>query len=323
MNEFDIIKEIFAPLTRGNEGAFNLKDDAAVLRPQPGKDFVITSDALVAGVHFFPDDPPQLIAAKAVRVNVSDLAAKAAQPVGYLMSIALPGTCDRAWLDAFATGLGADQKQFGLSLYGGDTVSTPGPLTISITMFGTVDAGGMIQRSGARPGDLVFVTGTVGDAGLGLKIVRGDLASTAERDRQILVDRYRVPQPRVQMLELLTRLANAACDVSDGLIADAAHIAHASAARIDLDAEAVPLSASARACRTRILDLATSGDDYEILFTAAAENAEAIDAYAEQIGIRITKIGRVIAGDGAHLLDANGNEVEVRRSGFDHRDTYS
>jgi thiamine-monophosphate kinase len=312
--EFELIAELFAPLSQNAPGAFGLTDDAAVLAPPLGHELVLKTDAIVEGVHFFRTDPPSDVARKALRVNLSDLAAKGAVPAGYLMALLLPDWPDMAWLRAFADGLAADQAAFGLSLMGGDTSTTPGPLAISISAFGHVPAGAMIRRAGARPGDLVFVSGTIGDAGGGLAVLKENKSAPE------LVVRYRVPEPRLTLGPALRGIASASLDVSDGLMADLGHIARVSKVRIEADVARIPLSnalqrlwgaeAAARA--------AVAGDDYEIAFTAPASRRADVANAAARSGVAVTEIGRVGAGEGAVLLDASGREITIARSGYTH-----
>ena len=318
-SEFALIAELFAPLADA-PGAFGLTDDAAVVAPPAGHELVITTDALVAGVHFLPHDPPSSIAKKALRVNLSDLAAKGAAAAGYLLAISLPAEIDAEWLAAFAQGLKQDQREFGISLYGGDTTSTPGPLTIAITAFGYVPEGKMIRRAGALPDDLVFVSGTVGDGGAGLALLREPLdVSHAVRD--FLLHRYQEPRPRLALGLALRDVASAALDVSDGLLADLGHIAEVSGVRIEVDAHRLPLSAALQAvwgdgadARVRA---ATAGDDYEIAFAVAPRHVEqAIKASRDTTAV--TQIGRVVRGQGVALLDDAGREIAVTRKGYVH-----
>lgn len=306
LSEFGLIAKYFVPLAT-HPGALALSDDAAVLKAEADHDLVMTADALTAGVHFLPDDPPNLIASKALRVNLSDLAAKGAKPVGYLLALALPHSINDAWLAEFARGLGEDQKAFGVSLLGGDTTSTPGPLTIAITALGRVPHGTMIRRSGAKPGDHVYVSGTIGDAGAGLAILQGKPAR--ETGAAFLIGRYRQPTPRVSLGPKLRGLANASLDVSDGLIADLGHIAETSQVRIVVEADAIPRSDALKSFDPDVVRAATAGDDYEIAFTASA----AIPA-----GLPVTRIGRVEPGQGVVLLDGQGQEIAVPRAGFTH-----
>ncbi|HEX3674519.1 MAG TPA: thiamine-phosphate kinase [Rhizomicrobium sp.] len=311
-SEFDLIAKLFAPLSKSAPGAFGLTDDAAVIAPPASHELVITTDALVEGVHFRKDDPADTIAKKALRVNLSDLAAKGAQPIGYLLAISLPKHVGMPWLESFARGLGEDQAQYGVALYGGDTTSTPGPLTLAITAFGSVPAGQMIRRAGAKPGDLVFVSGTIGDAGAGLKAAQSDY----------LVNRYRVPEPRMALGIALRGIASAALDVSDGLLADLGHIADTSKVKIIVDAARMPRSSELKALAgdsiDAIVQAATAGDDYEIAFTAPASKRDAVVEAARKSGTAVTRIGRVEQGAGVSLLDDRGNNIAVPRAGYVH-----
>jgi len=321
-SEFELIAKYFAPLASDARGAYGLTDDAATIEVGPGEEIIVTADLLSAGVHFLRDDPPDQIARKALRVNLSDLAAKGAKPSAYLLSLALPRNNDAPWLGEFAKGLREDQTKFDISLIGGDTTATNGPLTIAITAFGVLPKGAMIRRNGARAGDLVFVSGTLGDAGLGLSILKKNLNSLDTRDQDFAVMRYRMPEPRLTLGLRLRGTASAALDVSDGLIADLGHIASISRARIVIDATRIPLSAAFLASRKRdqsaILDAVTAGDDYEIAFTAPAGRRDAVLKAASDAETRVTEIGRVETGEGVLLLDAGGHEVRVPRAGYTH-----
>ena len=309
---------MFAPLSKGAPGAFGLTDDAAVLAPPPGHELVLKTDAIVEGVHFFRTDPPGDIARKALRVNLSDLAAKGAVPMGYLMALLLPDWPDMAWLRAFVDGLAADQAAFGLSLMGGDTSAMPGPLAISISAFGHVPAGAMIRRAGAQPGDLVFVSGTIGDAGGGLAVLKENRPEDMPMPE--LVARYRVPEPRLALGPALRGLASASLDVSDGLMADLGHIAEVSKVRIEVEAARIPLSNALRGLwgAEAAARAAVAGDDYEIAFTAPASRRADVANAAARSGVAVTEIGRVAAGEGAVLLDASGREIALARSGYTH-----
>lgn len=318
-SEFALVAELFAPLAEA-PGAFGLKDDAAVIAPPAGHELVITTDALVEGVHFLADDPPLYIAKKALRVNLSDLAAKGAEAAGYLLAISLPSGVGMEWLTAFANGLKQDQREFNISLYGGDTTSTPGPLTIAITAFGFVPKGKMLHRSGARPDDLVFVSGTIGDAGAGLSLLKQP-QELSHAVKDFLVHRYREPRPRLWLGQALRGVAHAALDVSDGLLADLGHIADVSGVRIEIDAHRLPLSAALQAVwgsdNEARAKAATAGDDYEIAFTVLPRLAsDAIKAARDAAAI--TEIGRVVAGRGVALLDEAGREIPVDRKGYTH-----
>jgi thiamine-monophosphate kinase len=307
MDEFVIIARFFAPLA--GEGAFGLTDDAAVIAPRPGHDLVVTTDAIMEGTDFFGHDPADTIARKALRVNLSDLAAKGAEPFAYLLNLALPQATTPDWLQAFAAGLAQDQKQFGISLLGGDTAATDGPLTVAVTAFGYVPRGRMIRRSGAKAGDAVYVTGTIGDSGGGLAIFKREKHALSDEQRDQLIAHYRVPEPPVGFgATRLRDVASASVDISDGLIADLGHLARASGVAITVDGEAIPLSPALRAWwgENAIMRAATEGDDYQIAFTGAS-------------GLEgpFTRIGSVAAGEGVHLL-IGGVEMAVPRPGYRH-----
>ena len=320
MNEFDIIAQIFAPLATA-PGAFGLKDDAAILPVRPGFDLIVTTDQIAEGTDFFKHDPAGTVGQKALLVNLSDLAAKGARPNAYLLTIALPDGMTMEWLKAFAEGLGAVQSQYGLSLIGGDTSRTEGPLSIGVTAFGFVAEGKMIRRSGAKPGDAVYVTGTIGDSGGGLAIFRREKHTLDEAQRDYLVERYRVPKPPAAFGAALTGRASASADISDGLLADVGHIAKASGARVALDAAAIPRSQALRAFwgddRAAIARAATAGDDYQIAFTADPAQESEILAAARETGTQVTRIGRVEAGEGVVLM-LDGQAVAVPEPGYRH-----
>lgn len=320
--EFAMIEEIFAPLAASAPGALGLKDDAASCALTPGQEMVVTADALVEGVHFLRDDLPALIARKALRANLSDLAAKGAAPEGYLITISIAPWVDADWLKDFAAGLSVDQKEFGIALIGGDTTATPGPLTLSITALGSVPRGSMLRRGGAGLGDLVFVTGTIGDAGAGLAIMQADGDDLPEADRNYLVRRYLLPEPRLFFGGLLKGLATSSLDVSDGLVADLGHIASASGVGLSIEATQIPLSSAlVKYSGTRekaVLSAASSGEDYEIAFTAPSSLRQPLEAAASEVGVTITEIGRVEAGAGVRLLDESGQALKLEKSGFTH-----
>ena len=320
--EDSLIARYFRPLAT-DPGAFNLGDDAAVLKAS-GDDIVVTTDAIVEGVHFLPDDPPDTVARKALRVNLSDLAAKGATPAGFVLTLALRGA-DDAWLTPFARGLGSDAGLFGCPLLGGDTVSTPGPLTISIAAFGRVPGGRMVRRSGAKPGDRVLVTGTIGDAALGLDILKGGtaaaLADTGEK--AMLIGRYRVPQPRSALAKAVRDHAHAAMDVSDGLAGDLAKLCGVSGVSAVIDAPSIPLSAAAAALLARgtvgIEAIVSGGDDYEILCTIPEDRLEAFVQAAGHAGVAVTSIGMVVAGSSVpRFLDGEGREIALPRISYSH-----
>ncbi len=314
--EFDIISALFAPLA--GEGAFGLTDDAAVLRPEAGRDIVLAKDAMVEGIHYLPDMPADMVAGKLLRTNLSDLAAMGARPRGYLLAMFRGANTDRAWLEGFAAGLARDQEIFGLSLLGGDSVSSPGGSAFSLTIIGDIEPDMALRRNGARPGDILYVTGTIGDAGLGLAVLRDGLAAGEASDRDFLVSRHRLPEPRLGVGEGLRGVASACIDVSDGLLADAGHIAETSSAGLDIDLHRLPRSAAARRSGADPLGLATSGDDYELLFTVPAGREAAVRALSGRTGVAITEIGRVVAGRRARLLDAEGGEIVCDKTGWRH-----
>ena len=312
--EFELIAELFAPLTRGAPAALGLLDDAALIRLRQGHEFVVTSDGLVEGVHFLATDPPDTIARKALRVNLSDLAAKGAEPVGYFLTLMLPQDRGFAWLKAFASGLAGDGECFEIPLLGGDTTATPGPFALSVTALGSVPKGRMIQRSGAKAGDLVFVSGTIGDAGAGLELLQGARSEPAE-----LIQRYRVPEPRLRLGWALRGLASAGLDVSDGLIADLGHIADVSGVAIEVKAELLPLAPALR-CHwgaEATVRAAVCGDDYELAFTAPASRRTRVLAAAAGAGTAVTEIGRVEPGSGVHLL-VRGQVHHLEKDGWRH-----
>ena len=320
--EDSLIARYFRPLAT-DPGAFGLDDDAAALKPS-GDDIVVTTDAIVEGVHFLPDDPPDTVARKALRVNLSDLAAKGATPAGFVLTLALRHP-DEAWLQPFASALGEDARQFGCPLLGGDTVSTPGPLMVSVTAFGRVPSGKMVHRSGAKPGERVLVTGTVGDAALGLAILRGGKvhAATDPAARDALVGRYRVPQPRVAMAEIVRDHASAAMDVSDGLAGDLTKLCGVSGVSATIDLGSIPLSAAARDLVSRgvvgLETLIAGGDDYEILCTMPEDRVEAFALAARHAGVSVSSIGTVVAGSTVPgFVDIEGREVALERLSYSH-----
>jgi len=324
LDEFDQIANLFRPLAFGAPEALDLMDDAAVIAGRPGFDMVITKDAMVEGVHFLSQDPLDLTARKLLRVNLSDLAAKGATPFGYFLAVAWPVACDEAKRRRFADGLGLEQRAHGFSLLGGDTVSTPGPLTASVTLLGWVEAGRMVKRGGARDGDIVLVSGVIGDGGLGLQAARGELDALGADAVAYLADRYRLPSPRLELGRPLRDYANAAADVSDGLLADAGHIGEASGLAIVIDLERLPLSAAAQSWLAHQADpvaahgaLATWGDDYEVVCTVAPRSVDRMVAAAAHVGAALTAVGEVRAGRGVSAL-WRGIEIAVGRTGWRH-----
>jgi len=326
-NEEAIIGEFWAPLAAGFAGAFGLTDDCAAITPPPGCDLVVTTDAVIAGVHFLPGEDAGAIAWKALAVNVSDLVAKGAAPLAYVMAVAFPEAPQRAWLAAFADGLRRAQAAFGCSLIGGDTDRAPGPLSVSITALGTVPSGRMIRRSTAKPGDAVYVSGSIGDAALGLALRRDpalaqrcglDAAAVAHLDA-----RFRQPRPPVGLRAALLAHARAAMDISDGLVKDFDRLCRASGVGGQIEAASVPLSPAARAAvaagGATLADLLTGGEDYEVLAAIAPQEAEKFENVSAAAGTPMTRIGFIT--DGAHggrVCDGSGRVMAFTRTGWDH-----
>jgi thiamine-monophosphate kinase len=314
--EFEFIARRLRPLATVR-GALDLTDDAALLDPTPGKQLVLAKDAMVAGVHFLPYDPPAQIAQKLVRVNLSDLAAMGAAPIGYLLALVRSGDVEDDWLAEFCAGLAADNAEFGIALLGGDTVSTPGPLTLSLTAIGEVPAGAALLRGGAEAGDDVWVSGTLGDAALGLKVLQGEIG-VADDARACLIERYRLPRPRLSLGQELRGIASAAIDVSDGLVADLGHILAASAVGAELRADDLPLSAAARDLPDARAAALSGGDDYELLFTAPVQRRAEIVALARKLDLPLSRIGAIHARPDLSILDAAGQEIGVATRGWQH-----
>lgn len=357
--EFSLIRSLFAPLATRPE-ALGLADDAAVIGPEilAGAALVTSVDALVAGVHFRPQDPPDAIAAKCLRVNLSDLAAMGAEPVAVFLAALLAPETDDAWMTAFAQGLRADLAGFGVPLLGGDTVSTPGPLAFSVTVLGRVPPGAVLRRDGARPGQDLWVSGTLGDAALGLGLLTGawggaadgagDRAGITAEARAALIDRYHRPRPRLRLGVALRGIATAAMDISDGLCADAGHIARASGVRLEIAASSLPLSPAAAILRATdppdrpdlgdsgaevrpgpvLAAVLGGGDDYELLFTAAPEDRGRVQAAATTAGVAVRRIGTVQAPgpvdpagtDPVVVRDGGGRRLRIDRPGWVHGD---
>lgn len=321
-----LIADYFRPLVT-HPGALGLGDDAALLTPPPGYDLVLTTDGVISGVHFFPNDAADAIARKALRMNLSDLAAKGAAPLGFLLSVALAKNFESDWLAEFARGLAADIETYGIALLGGDTDRTPGLLSVSITAVGSVPAGTMVRRSTARPGDCIFVSGSIGDAALGL-VLRDDAAAgprwrLSQDAAGHLASRYLLPQPRNALADAVRLHASAAMDVSDGLAGDLAKLCRASGVTATIDAARVPLSDAARAVVTAepamLETVFSGGDDYEILCSVAPNNAAAFRAAAQDAGVPVTTIGAMAAGSAPpRILGADGQPLVFRRPAFSH-----
>jgi thiamine-monophosphate kinase len=332
--EFRIIQDLFAPLATA-PGALALRDDAALVTPSPHHDLVVTTDTVIADVHFRSDDPPDDVARKALRVNLSDLAAKGARPIGILHAITLGAETDDAYLERYARGLSEDLTTFGVALLGGDTTAhrpaavdgQGAPLTVTITAFGEVPHGRALLRSGAKPGDLVCVSGTIGDAAIGLRALTGALQPLVADHRAYLVRRYRRPEPRLALGLRLRRGATAAADVSDGLCADLGHICDASGVAAEIFWHAIPRS---RAVDRRIADdpalrdlVLGGGDDYEIAFTWPADRRQELTAISTETATPITVIGamRDISGaraKGVTVIGDYGQVIPVAQPGYVH-----
>lgn len=314
MDEFDLIRRYFAPLAT-SPGADGLRDDVAEVAPG----LIATKDAIVEGIHFLPEDPLSTVAKKLVRVNVSDIIAKGGEPDAALLALVWPKGRSVGELDDFARALGADLAKWGAHLVGGDTTSTDGPLTLTLTLLGRVGERGPVRRAGAQAGDDVWVTGTIGDGWLGLMAAKGAFGKLTAEARNLLVSRYRVPEPpRLKFADLVAQVATASIDVSDGLVADAGHVAEASGLGIVIEAKDVPLSAVGEGYLTNakadLKALLTGGDDYQTLFTAPPSAREAIKASKEAV----TRIGRVEQGAGVKVLDASGVEMAFENAGWRH-----
>ncbi|MCX8505987.1 MAG: thiamine-phosphate kinase [Alphaproteobacteria bacterium] len=348
--EFSWIDRYFRPLAAGFAGSFNLGDDAALLSVPKGYEQIVTADALVAGIHFFADDPPGLIAKKALRTNLSDLAAKGARPWLYNLCLALPKNTTEPWLVQFSQGLAEDQAAFKIHLLGGDTVSSPnqmngqsGALMIAITAFGLVRTGGMIRRKGAKYGDEIWVSGTIGDAALGLEVIlqekngaHANPFALASEHQRFLRNRYLLPEPRVALAQFMTEvsllatqpLIHAGLDVSDGLLADFGHMARESGGDILININQIPLSQAAQSAlasgKTDMARLITGGDDYELALAASAANHPILaNLAAAHSDVKLTCIGRVTpprdpTAPQCRLIAPDGCEISVAHSGFQH-----
>lgn len=324
--EFDLISRYFAPLAAAKPGALGLLDDAAVLEPEPGQRLVVTTDSLVAGIHFPTDEDPRHVAARVLGVNLSDLAAMGAMPWAYTLSVAWPKDWDPGWVEGFAEELGRQQERYGLHLVGGDTVSTPGPLTLCLTAFGSVAEDAELRRSSARADDDIYVSGTIGDAALGLKVLQDGIEGLSPDHVEALVDRYRRPRPRLELGRRLHGLAHGVIDLSDGLVADLGHVARTSGCLATIDASRVPLSDASRATialEPGLLKLAlTGGDDYELLFTAPSSAASDVETLARELDLPLSAIGKIGAQEEGGkalvtVVDGDGGEWVIEDGGQD------
>ncbi len=325
--EFDMIRRYLAPLSVTVPGAYSLTDDAAVLPARAGLETVVTMDTLVSGVHFMDGTKPEYIAAKAVRVNLSDLAAMAAEPEFYAMSLSLPKLGDD-WLERFCEALAVEQKIFGISLIGGDTVSTPGPLSLTITAIGYVEPGREARRSTAGAGDLVVVSGFIGDAAFGLAALKGELAGLSKPSFEILSERHNRPQPQLELGRRLGSFASAVIDVSDGLVQDLGHICAASGLSAVIELEKIPVSPAFGEAMALVscakIDVLCGGDDYQLLFTIPPAGVSELNAIARECRVNLTVIGKMqqdsLATDATmvNVIDSEGLPVVATATGFRH-----
>ena len=324
--EFDLIKKYFKPLSSRGAPAFSLSNDGAVFSPAPGEDLVFTKDTLVAGGHFFSDDSPELIAQKAQRVNLSDLAAMGAKPEGYLLSLALPksGLNIDEWVSEFAGGLLKGQNDFSWQIWGGDTVSTTGPITISVTAIGSVKRGEFLSRSGAKPGDQIYVSGEVGDAACGLKVLEMGID---QENYTYLIDRYHLPVPRIELGKSLVGIATSAMDISDGLMTDIGHICEESKVGAVINYYQIPTStALINFMKGNHLEtnedyshlIWNGGDDYELLFTISKEKEDVVKKISKELGVGLTKVGEITADCKTILVGNDDHKINIKGHGFSH-----
>lgn len=318
--EFERIAAYFAPLASGYPHAYGLLDDAAVIVPGAGEGFVVTTDTIVEGVHFLGSEPAGLIARKLLRVSLSDLAAMGARPEAYTLNVALPRTVEDDWLADFAAGLQADQDTFGIHLVGGDSVATEGRMTFTATLFGTALPTAVLRRGGAGPEQSIYVSGTIGDGALGLRVARGELALADAAAAGALVDRYHLPRPRTALGVRLQGIASAAADISDGLLADLGHIADVSNLGAVVELARIPLSPGARASvdldPALMETVVTGGDDYELVFISADDAA--VEGLARELELPLTRIGVTTSTPGVRVLDADGAPVRYGATGYRH-----
>ena len=322
IDEFGLISKYFQPLTNACEGALELKDDAALVTHELGCEIVITCDALVCGVHFRNEDKPEDVAARALRVNLSDLAAMGARPISYLLSLAVPADLSETWLECFVRQLARDQKSYRLNLIGGDTVVTPGPLSLTITALGEVSVGQALTRAGSKMGDKIFVSGSIGDASLGLRVLHGELDALTEAQASELKTCFLRPRPRIELGQALVGTAHSATDVSDGLVADVGHLCALAGVGAHLSVSLLPLSKATRAVldmKPNLLpDLLSSGDDYELVFTAPEGARGVLSRISSSTGVTITEIGRIVETPGVLVFDSDGSKIQLLKAGYQH-----
>jgi thiamine-monophosphate kinase len=324
MNEFGMIGKFFTPLTLGHEAALGLLDDAAVVDVPDGHTLVVTKDAISEGVHFIGNESPDLIARKLLRVNLSDLAAMGAEPVGLLLAIMLPKTVEDTWVELFARGISEDQEEFPVPLVGGDTIATiEKGFSASLTALGIVPKDKYLRRKGACIGDDLYFSGTLGDGTLGLHHLEDRLGYTLPRNHAtFLSSRYQLPIPRLGLGKALRGVATAAIDVSDGLVQDAGHLCREKNIGAVISLESIPLSEAATYIINQDMNyintLISGGDDYELLFTAPPGKNDAVERAAREAGVRVTRIGQIVEKPGVNVIGLNGEELFLNQAGFRH-----
>jgi thiamine-monophosphate kinase len=325
LGEFEIIARYFAPLAT-DSAALGLRDDAAVLVVTEGYELVASCDTLIEGVHFRAGDPPDTLGYKALAVNLSDLAAKGARGHAYLLALAVKHGTDPGWFEGFANGLRELQEATKTSLVGGDTTATPGPATITITALGLVTHGHAVLRHGAKPGDRLYVSGTIGDACLALRLLQEPALAKAwgldDADTDYLIGRYRKPRPRMELIIPLRNFAQGAIDVSDGLAADVEKLAQASHVGAVIEADKVPLSPAARKALARdpglLAAMLTGGDDYEIVAAVPETSVKAFETEAKNKTVPVTAFGRLEQGSEIKVIGPDGASLKLAHKGFTH-----
>ncbi len=320
ISESSLIKKYFAPFA--NEGAFELRDDAAEIKPEPDKSYVITQDAIAEGVHFFSDDAANLIAKKALRVNLSDIAAKGASPKYISLALGLGSNWDENWVAEFANGLHQDCDHYNVELTGGDTFCTGGGFVISITKIGEISKQNYVSRLGAEPGDVIYVTGTIGDSALGLLARQYKLNALEEQNKEYLINRYLLPQPRVELADVICHYATASMDVSDGFVGDLQKLCEASGVSAEVDSSKIPLSKPAKSViqseSNSLKTALTGGDDYEILFTVKPDQCALLEKSCKAMPFLVTRVGEISSGQGVKVFDTSGKVIEFAQSSYDH-----
>ncbi|MGI9352706.1 MAG: thiamine-phosphate kinase [Rhizobiaceae bacterium] len=321
-SEFEIIEGYFASLA--GEGSYGLKDDAAELVPKTGYSLVITQDAIAENIHFFSKDAADLIARKAIRVNLSDLAAKGAIPQSVSVALGLGNDWSEEWISLFAKGLSVDCKEFGVTINGGDTFRTGGGFVISVTAIGEVPTGEYVSRLGAQSTDLLYVSGTIGDAALGLLVRQEIIEGISNEESTYLTNRYLLPQPRTELTGIIRKFASASMDVSDGFVGDLGKMCSVSGVSAEVKFQKIPFSEAARSvfeCESRYIQSAlTGGDDYEILFTISQSDQEELEQAISGLGLSVTCVGSIGEGEGVTVFDRDGSVIEFQTSHYDHSD---